>query len=43
VAIVDANFIINVQVVSVLAGVIFGLYPAIKASRKDPVKSLRYE
>jgi len=29
--------------VSTLIGVFFGLYPAVRASRLDPVDSLRYE
>lgn len=45
----DWDFVISVMSivlaigVSVLTGVVFGLYPSFKASRLDPIEALRYE
>jgi putative ABC transport system permease protein len=45
----DWSFVISISAVtlavgvSVLTGVIFGLFPAIKASKLDPIVALRYE
>jgi putative ABC transport system permease protein len=40
---IPVPWIINAIVVSLLVGVIFGVYPAFKASQLDPVEAMRYE
>jgi putative ABC transport system permease protein len=41
--IVTTSSIVLAFGVSVAIGIIFGLYPAVRASKLDPVKALHYE
>lgn len=42
-ATITANVVLSAVGISVVVGVVFGLWPAIRAAKKDPIEALRYE
>jgi len=42
-AVIDAQTILLATGISITIGIIFGLFPAYRAAKKDPVDALRYE
>lgn len=43
ISVIDTNAILIALTVSMTVGIVFGVYPAAKAAKLDPVDSLRYE